>query len=236
MSEEVKNTEVKTEVTPVTPEAIAAAVTAGMMAHQAQVESAPKEMTPEERAAYLQVFDPNADGFLDSFVGAITDSEATPETRAKALEHLRDGLVNQSVRGAQLLIQQEIGKLRQEIAPVLVESEQHQAEKLWKQFSEKHKDLADHRELVDAISVQLQAQGFKPKSLDEAFDRAAEVTRIMVKKLTGKDPVAPTATQTAPGMMPRMSTTNTSTSTGNPGSTGNQPQSGVASFFAKRGR
>jgi len=136
MSDEVKPTEAVAAAAPpaITAEGIATAVATAMQAHQASIESAPKEMTPEEKAAYLQVFDPNADGFLDSFVSAITDAEATPEIRAKAIEHLRDGLVNQSVRGSQLLIDQRLNEFRREFAPVFEDSTKRQAEALWDQF------------------------------------------------------------------------------------------------------
>lgn len=218
-----------------TADTIAAAVQAGIQAHQSAVESAPKEMTPEERAAYLQIFDPNADGFLDSFTSAITSEEATPEVRAKAIEHLRDGLVNQSIRGAQILIDQRMADMQARFAPLLQSAEVQKAEELWTAFATKHNDLKDHRELVDAVSVQLQAQGYKPASLDEAFTRAADVTRQMISKMTGK-PVSTPANPTAPNTMPRMSPTNTNTSAGNPPASGNDTESGVASFFHRRKR
>jgi len=236
MSEQVKPIEGEAVVQqPFTAETIANAVAAGLQVHQAQVASAPRDMTEDEKKAYLQIFDPNADGFVDSFAAAITDPEATAETRAKAIEHLRDGLVNQSVRGAELLVAREVQKLRQEFTPVLQQSEKNKAEELWGLFAGKYPDLKEHRELVDAVSIQLQAQGFNPKDLDEAFTRAADTTRALVSKVTGK-PVVTSSTQTAPQTMPRMSSTSTTPASGGPPNNADTPQSGVASFFKKRAR
>ena len=211
---------------------IATAVQAGLQAHQASIASAPQEMTEDQRNAYLQVFDPNADGFVDSFVTAITDAEATPEARLKVIQHFRDGVANQSIRGAQLLVEQKVNQLRQEFAPVLQDSQEKQATKIWETFAAKYPDLKDRRDLVDAVSVQLQQQGFAPKSLDDAFLRAATTARSIISGVTGQP--APTATTPAPTAMPRMSTTNTqgSGATAPPG----QNSPGVAPFFLNRRR
>lgn len=225
-------------VTPVTPAidaaTIANAVAAGLEVHKRQTESAPKQMTPEEQAAYFQVFDPNADGFVDSFVAAITDPEATPESRVKVLQHFRDGVANQSIRGAQLLIDQKLAEFEQRIAPVVSSAEAARSEKLWDTFAEKYPDLKDQRDLVNAVSTQLNASGFNPSSLDEAFTRAAETARGIIAKATGKPPVS-SATPTAPTTMPRMTPTNVTTaSPSKPTNPAEQP--GVASFFLNRRR
>ncbi len=216
-----------------TAETIAAAVQAGLQAHHAQTESAPKEMTPEERAEYLQVFDPNQDGFVDNFVSVITDPEAKPEDRVKAISHLRDGIANQSIRGSEILMQREIAKLREEFMPAIQEADVRNAEKIWNKFAVAYPDLKDQRDLVDAVSVQLQQQGFKPTDLSEAFSRAATTARAIVAKATGQPAV--TATPTAPNTMPRMTSTNTAGSGG-----GTKPQeqgnSTLAPFFLQRRR
>lgn len=218
-----------TPVAVPTPDVIAAAVQAGLQAHAASVQSTPKEMTPEERNEYLQVFDPNADGFLDHFVAAITDSETTAEDRAKAIEHLRDGIANQSIRGAQLLIDTRVRELEAKFAPVLQRAEQQKAEELWNTFATKYPDLKEHRGLVDAVSIQLVQGGFIAKNLDEAFTRAAETTYTLLGK------TVPVANNTAPTQMPRMSQTNTSTAGGVTTPQADNPI-GVASFFQKRRR
>lgn len=213
---------------------IAAAVQAGIAAHTQQTQSAPKPMTPEEQNAYLQIFDPNEDGFVDSFISAVTDPEATPEQKLKVISHFRDGVANQSIRGAQLLVEQQITALRQEFAPIVSTVQEQRVEKLWSDFATKHPDLKDQRALVDTVSVQLQQSGFAPKSLDEAFSRAAETTRQLIAQATGKPYVAPTANPTGANPKPQMTQTNVS----QPGPTPAQAptDSGVASFFLKRNR
>lgn len=218
-----------------TAEDIATAVAAGISAHTAQTTSTPREMTPEERAEYFQIFDPNADGFLDSFVAAVTDAEATPEVRAKAIEHLRDGIANQSIRGAQVYVDQRFQQMEARFAPVLRTSVEAEAEVLWGKFATAHPDLKDHRELVNAVSTQLQAAGVKPKDMTEAFNSVAETARGIVTKITGKPPTTPATTQTGPTTMPRMTQTNTAQSSAAPGQP-QAPQTGVASFFTKRKR
>jgi len=216
-------------VAPIDPNAIAAAVAQGMAQHQQQLQSAPRQMTPEETAQYLQVFDVTADGFIDNFHAAMTDPEATPDQRKALFERMRDGLVNQSLRGAEIFVDQRIAQLRQEFQPALVAQEQQQAASIWETFSAKHPDLKDHRELVDTVSIQLQASGFKPTSLDDAFSRAAATTRTLLKL---PEPVAG-AKPTAPNSMPRMNPTNTTPSGG--GGPQEAPGSpGVAGFFLSR--
>lgn len=219
-----------------TPDVIAAAVQAGLQAHQASVQSAPKEMTPEERAQYLQVFDPNQDGFVDSFVAAITDAEATPEVRTKAINHLRDGVVNQALRGAELLLEQRMSALEQRFQPVLATSVEQQAKQMWEDFTTKHPDLKDHQNLVNLVSTQIQQSGYKPASLEDAYNRTADATRELIATTTGKPYVKPVVTQAEPKTtMPRMSQTNTTASAGNPSPNAGKPV-GVASFFLKRSK
>lgn len=216
---------------PPTAESIAAAVQAGIQAHQASTQSAPREMTPEERAQYLQIFDPNEDGFVDNFVSTITNTEATPEQRLQVIEHFRDGVANQSIRGAEILVQQQLAELRKELAPVLQQSQETNAEKAWAEFSASHPDLKEQRSLVDMVSNQLYSQGYRPKDRTEAFTRAAEVTRTTIQQMTGK---LPAATPSAPSTMPRM--TQTSTTPAGAGGPQTEATPGVASFFQKRRR
>lgn len=217
---------------PITAEIVAAAVQAGLTAHNQQVASAPKEMTPEERAEYLQVFDPNQDGFLDSFVSAITNEEATPEDRLKVINHFRDGVTNQAIRGAQILVEQQVSALRNEFAPVLQASQAQRAEDMWNQFATAYPQLAEQRGLVDAVSIQLQQGGFVPKTVEEAFSRAAETAMQVIAKATGQAYVAPVANKSEANPKPRM--TSTSTQQSSVVQAAPNPQIGVASFFLKR--
>lgn len=213
---------------------IANAVQAGISAHQQQTQSAPRQMTAEEQAEYLQIFDPNGDGFVDSFVSAITDPEATPEQRLKVISHFRDGVANQSIRGAQLLVEQQVSALRNEMAPIMQTVQEQRAEKLWSDFAKANPDLKDQRALVDTVSIQLQQSGFQPKDLPEAFSRAAETTRQLIAQATGKPYVAPVANPAAASTMPRMTQTNVTQGGTTPPQEPATP--GVASFFLNRKR
>ncbi len=219
---------------PVTADVIAAAVQAGIQAHDSRVAATPKEMTPEEKAAYLQIFNPAEDGFVDSFVEAITSEEATPEARIKAIEHLRDGIANQSIRGAQLIAERVRQEILQELAPARDRALAEQGEQMWNQFAAKYPHLKDHRQLVDMVSVQLQSSGFTPTNLDEAFSRAAEASNEVLTRITGKPVVTSTATTPTANTMPRMSQTNTTPSAASAPAENEQP--GVASFFLRRKR
>lgn len=218
-------------IPPVVPavdqNAIASAVASGIAAHQQALQSQPKEMTAEQRAEYLQIYSIN-DGFLDAY-HALNDPEATPETRRGVLEQFRDGVVNQALRGSEIFLDQRIEALRQEFAPTMHAQAHQQAEDVWSQFATKHPDLKDNRALVDTVSNQLYAAGFRGKDLDESFSRAASTTRSLLKL---PEPLA--ANQSAPNGMPRMNQTNTTS--GAAGMPPNTPEMGVASFFMNRKR
>jgi len=210
----------------VDPNAIAAAVAAGMAAHSQALESRPAPMTEEQRREYLQVFELD-DNYIDGFTAALNDPDATPAQRRAILEQYRDGVVNQSLRGAELFIDQRIEALRQEFQPALTAQAKNQGEAIWNEFTAKHADLKDHRALVDTVANQLYSAGFRPATPEEGFSRAASTVRQLLKL-----PEPPTANQQAPTTMPRMTPTNTTPSAA--GAPPNQPEAGVASFFLQR--
>ena len=124
----------------VDPNAIAAAVAAGMAAHSQALESRPAPMTEEQRREYLQVFELD-DNFVDGYHNALTDPDTTPAQRRDILERYRDGVVNQSLRGAELFIDQRIQSLRDEFQPALAAQVKNQGEAIWNDFTTKHADL-----------------------------------------------------------------------------------------------
>lgn len=161
------------------PEDIAALVAATMQANREP--QAPKQMTAEEAAEHFQVFNPD-----DSFVNGLNklaDPEATPAERRAIVNQLRDGLVNQSFRAAELLLDQRLAQLDSRYAPVLAIAQKQEAAQLEKAFVGKYPALKGQTDLINSITAGLTAQGFKPKSPDEAFDKVAGIAESILKKV-----------------------------------------------------
>lgn len=159
-------------------DAIAATVTA-VMAEQMRANAPQRQFTPEETAAHFQVWNPD-ENFVKDFK-AINDPDATPVQQLSAFHKMRDGIMQQAFRASQLLVEQQLGAFRQEMAPAVSYAQQVQATQVMEKFEKKYPALKGQNELVDSITSRLSSQGFKPKSQDEAFDKVAEVAEKILK-------------------------------------------------------
>lgn len=184
-------------------EAIAATVAATMQQQLANQPQPQRQLTPEEIRQHYQVWDPD-ESFLNDF-NNVVNSDATPDQKLKAFHTLRDGIMQQSFRASQLLVEQQLNAFRTEMAPALTYAEQQQAQTLVKKFETKYPALKGQGELVDSITSRLAAQGFKPKSQDEAFDKVAEVAEKILK---GVNPEFTLKKNAGANGMPAMAGTN----------------------------
>jgi hypothetical protein len=234
MNDATAPSEQQTAPPPIDPSVLKSALTEVMTDMHTQQQQQPREMTPEQQAEYYAVFDPAADNFHESFYAAAQEED--PVARARAIGALRDGIVNQSLRGAELLIEQRMQQLMPQLAPAIQMSKETSKEKLWSDFSSKHPELSDHREIVDLVSTQLSATGFKPKNLDEGFTRVAEVAKGMLTKLNVAFSAPSTNQQRPNSSMPRMSTHHTGGGGGATRSDAAPAGSNIASFFHNRRR
>ncbi len=220
------------------PTAITTAIAEGFkQAAQTNTEGRETEMTPEQKAQYFQQWDPTQDGFVDTFHNVIVSEDSTPEQRAQALGHMRDGIVNQALRGAELMIQQHIGQIDQRYAPALNFAQKQQAEQVWNQFQTDFPELKDHRELVDTVSNSLRLQpDWKPANAKEALSSIAETAKkfITAGVLPTGGPPAPAVKTPGSSQKPTMATTSVTPAGGTPANT--QPQTAVASFFLNRNK
>lgn len=159
------------------PEEIAAEVVKQMP------EAAPEQptMTEQELAAHLQVWEPN-EQFADAFRTAITDDEATADDRMRAFEVMRDGVVNQATRGAELMIEDKFNELRNQVSPATEYAYKAQADAMWDEFTGKYEQLKDHKDLVDMVSSNLASSGYKPANKDELYGKVAEAAEGMIKR------------------------------------------------------
>lgn len=164
----------------------------------------PPKMTEQELAEYLQVYEPDA-SFADAFRTAIIDEEATAEDRLAALKGMRDGIVNQANRAAELMLEEKLNELEKKFAPATSYAQQAQAEQLWNDFAQEHPELKDQSEMVDMVATSLMSGGFKPKNKKELFDKVAEgVTGILQKT----NPSFKAASPKSPSSMPSMAGSN----------------------------
>jgi len=160
------------------PEEIAAEVVKQMP------EAAPQEqpsMTEQELAAHLQVWEPN-EQFAEAFRTAITDEEATSTDRMRAFEVMRDGMVNQATRGAELMIEDKFNELRNQVSPATEYAYKAQADAMWNEFTGRHPELSDHKDLVDMVSSNLASSGYRPTNKDELYGKVAEAAEGMIKR------------------------------------------------------
>lgn len=214
----------------VNPADIAAIVAQTMQQYQ---QPAPQRaMTAEEAAEHFQVWNPD-DGFVNG-LNALSDETATPEQRRAIIAQMRDGMVNQSFRATELLLEQKMVELDRRYAPALQIAQEREAKKLMTSFENKYPALKGQATLVNSITAGLTQQGFKPKSTDEAFDRVAQVAEQILK---GANPTFSLQQTGGNNGMPAMAGTNmgghgggfqTQTGAGAPAKRG-----GLASFYKK---
>jgi len=181
-------------------EAVASQLAAHTAANQQQ-----KQMTPQELAEHYAIWDPS-EGFVNE-LNALSDTDATPAQKKKIVEQMRDGIMQQAFRAAQLVTQQELMKMRKELAPAVQYAQERQAKNVMKEFSTKYPALQGQTELVDAVIANLSQQNFTPKSKDEAYEKVATIAESILKKV---DPKFSLKTAAAGGGKPSMARTNMS--------------------------
>ncbi len=206
---------------------IAAAVAAQMRSHQQQQ---PQQMTQEQLQQHFAVWNPD-----DSFVqelNALSDPDATPAQKQKILHGIRDGLARQSFRAAELLVQQEVARLRQEFAPVQDFAVTQKTRQAFKQLVGEYPGLGEHMELVNTVVQGLTAAGFKPATQKEAFDKIAQTVEGALQKV---NPAFSAKGNGGTGGKPQMARMNVSGqfAGGTPGGGSSEPRrrGGLAAFF-----
>jgi hypothetical protein len=193
-------------------------------------------MTAEEAAQHFQVFNPD-ESFVNG-LNALADPDATPADRRKIIDTLRDGLVNQSFRAAELLMEQKMAELDARYAPALQIAQREEAKQLQNAFVKKYPALKGQDQLVNSITAGLAQQGFKPKSADEAFDKVAQFAEQILQKV---NPEFKLGTQKQGGggnRTPSMAGTNMGGHSGGfqtvAGSQGPTKRGGLASFYKNK--
>lgn len=213
-----------------TPQEIAEAVKHSLPQPEYQ---APR-MTDEQLREHLQVWEPDA-RYVDAFRTAIVDEEATPEDRINAFNVMRDKMVNQAVRGAELLIEEKLRAFQQQVAPATQYAQQAQAEQAWNDFASAYPDLKDHHELVDMVSTNLMTAGYRPKTKDELYQKVAEGTVGLIQKFNPDFSLKgggqqQTKAPKAPAQMPQMAGAG-GTPQGGPGAPQEIGSDGVADLW-----
>lgn len=97
------------------------------------------------------------------------------------LIQLRDGLIKQ----ANTYVEARLGILEKALntryQPMLDFAEQQRIRASEDAFYAKHKDLADHKDVVSMVLAHLQQQGHQPKTAEEAATLLADTTRTFLK-------------------------------------------------------
>ncbi len=213
--------------------AVAEIVSATINANRQQQAPPPRQMTAEEAAQHFQVFNPD-DNFVNG-LNALADENATPDDRRKIVNQLRDGLVNQSFRAAELLLEQKMQEMDQRYAPAVQYMQQREAKQLLKDFETTYPALKGQSELVNSITSSLSQQGFKPASKEAAFEKVAQVAEQILKKV---NPEFNLGKKGGAGRAPSMAGTNMGGQTGGfqaaPGAKASGKRGGLAPFFLNK--
>jgi len=185
-----------------------------------------RQMTAEEAAQHFQVFNPD-DNFVNG-LNKLADADATPAERREIVNQLRDGLVNQSFRAAELLVEQKMAEMEKQFSPAVQYMQQREAKNLQKEFETQYPALKGQSELVNSITASLTQQGFRPKDKNEAFEKVAQFAEKILK---GVNPEFTLGQKQQRGgtRMPSMAGTNMG------GNTGGFQAAPVASASGKRG-
>jgi hypothetical protein len=220
---------------PLDTATIASIVASTMQNFQQQQPQQQRQMTPEEAAAHFQVWNPEEKYVND--LNKLVDPSIPLGERQQLLAELRDGLVNQSFRATELLLEQRLQQIDQRYAPVLALAQKQEAKALQKDFEGRYPQLKGQEELVNSITAGLSAQGYRPKSKDEAFESVAKLAEGILKKVNPEFKL--TAAQSGGGRRtPAMAGTNMGGQTGGfqqqagKGSSGKR--GGIAPFFLNK--
>lgn len=212
--------------------AIAQTVAATMQ--QFQQPALQRQPTQEELAQHYQVWNPEPSFVND--MNKLVDADVPIEERMKLLHQMRDGMVNQAFRGAELLIEQKMQQMQAQMAPAIQVAQERQSKQLMRDFETSYPALKGQKDLVDSITARLGAQGFRPKSKDEAFGKVAEIAETILK---GVNPQFTLKQSGGTNGMPSMAGTNMGGQTGGfqaqPRGTGApKKRGGLASIFQNR--
>jgi len=211
---------------PLTAEAIAAAVRAGMPPPPAPVQQPP---TAEEIAQFEKQF--NVVRVTPDTYKAILGVAPQSEAQVKALENLLHSAARQGISMSTYTMQQKMDErfkaLESRYAPMQDYVTQQQVKALETSFLSAHPDLKDHQALVKEVAVATRANNIPFKSQQEAFQFVADRARSLLGK------AAPTGQQRSASQQQSSSTRKfamTPTSLGgNPG-TGRSPQQSGATI------
>lgn len=190
--------------------------------------------TPEQKAptqaeldAELRVWNPDKE-FVQEFRNSLMQEDVEDDARVGAFTKLRDGMMTQAQRYAELQVQKQMNNLLPQLAPMIQHFQKVQQEEAEKGFYGEYPTLKDFPEVVQAVASQLSTQKVQVDSPAAARKLLAERVEAVVKKLRPDFSLGTsnsTSTQTNNGAMPRMATLS------NGASGGGKPASGNASIW-----
>ncbi|MBO87918.1 MAG: hypothetical protein CMP14_00210 [Rickettsiales bacterium] len=162
------------------------------------------DLTESEKAEMLNRMQFNED-FVQQMFGTY-DEPAEKEQQLKALDALRQGVVNEAATIAQYLVQQQQEQLTQQLAPILQTYQEQQSNQSEKAFYDKYKALDDdnYRELTKMVATNVQQSGKEFASQEDYYQEIAAQSEAMIKRtvpnfsLNGASTPTKTTQMTAP--------------------------------------
>lgn len=137
---------------------------------------APKQLTQEELDAALNKYEVS-----DELLAKLDN----PETRKEALREIAGGAAKEGATLATILMNEQMGELRNQIAPILHAQAQAQLEKQRNDFLSEYPALNDEAftPIIEIAAAQLQKEGKVPKTVTEARQLLAERAGGLIKKV-----------------------------------------------------
>ncbi len=137
--------------------ALTNAIVDGLRQAQPQQPEPPKQLSAQELAERMGVWDPTDDE-ANELASIMSDPELTGAQKKKAFTQLRDKIVKQAVQTASLQFANEFEQLRQQVAPAMgVAAEQRKRAAEQSLYSE-FPGLKVHKSVVDMVAQQKAAE------------------------------------------------------------------------------
>lgn len=146
-----------------------------------------RQYTREEVDKMLNVW--NAD---TAFLKKLGIGEPTADNLA-ALHEMRDKLILQSQTLMDARMQQYVKEQLKDVEALRAYVTEQQAAATVNSFFEKNPDLKQYEEIVDAVSLKMEKNGFTAKNQSQAFDEIAKGTREVLKRMGVKVEAKPAA-------------------------------------------
>lgn len=207
---------------PFDPGEISRAIAEGFKIAGQQQQQQPKQLTPEELAKRMNVWDPSDDE-ASGIAAALSDPDLTPAERKAALKRIAAGIRDEVLTAAGFRMEEELGKIRSTVNQVIPLVTMQMKREKEKEFYGEYPKLKQFGQVVEIAAQQLGVE-FERGQVDPKADPKQLLAERTLKIIRGIHKNAPDdlIKKQPKGSAPSPAATTTA---GNRGST-NSPRGG----------